>query len=95
MKKQKEDLNNPFEFKCIREDHNCIKCMPDFKVNEEGQKIAEELEKSGVKTEHHLFCPRKWMNSPIHKQVVKFLERKHKSEERSYKDLMKFGVPLK
>jgi hypothetical protein len=65
--------------------------MPDFKVNEDGQRIAEELEKlDPTKVKHILFCPRKWTNSPIHKSVVKFLEQKHKSERRSLKSKMIF-----
>lgn len=96
MNKQKEDLNNPYKFKCIRKDHNCTKCMPNFKVNEDGQRIAEELEKlDPTKVKHILFCPRKWTNSPVHKQVVKFLEMKRKSEERSSKIAREFKVPLK
>ena len=96
MSKRKADLNNPYEFKCIRKDHNCRICMPNFKVNEDSQRIAEELEKlDPTKIEHHLFCPRKWVNSPVHKDIVNFLEMKRKSEERSYKELMKFKRPLK
>ena len=86
MNKHRVDLNNPYEFKCIRKDHNCTICMPNFKVNEDGQRIAEELEKlDPTKVEHHLFCPRKFINSPVHKDIVNFLEMKRKSEEESRK----------
>ena len=84
-------MDTPFKFKCIRKDHNCTKCMPNFKVNEDGQRIAEELEKlEPTKVEHTPFCPRAFINSPVHKAVVKFLKEKHKSEKRSLKSKMIF-----
>ena len=69
--------------KCSRKDKDCLKCVPGFKISEAGQNIANAFIKAGFVYTSIPFCPKEFVNSQAHKDVVAFIKKKRKLEKQS------------
>lgn len=87
MGKKKSYIDN---VQCSRKDHDCFKCVPGLKISDFGNKLCRSLDKADVKYKVMPICPKRWLNSQVHKDVVAFLKEKERHEKNCSKHNMFF-----